>query len=151
MRIAVFIDYWYLQLTLNQRLSESTGIDDYRAKINWRDIGPLFTKAACVKLGIAPTAGTFEGSNIYTSFNPATAEGKKFKNWATTWLDRQPGINVQIRERRPRALPKCPVCHKPITHCPHKGCERPIVATVEKGIDTLLCYRPNTAGNRKLI
>jgi uncharacterized LabA/DUF88 family protein len=75
---------------------------------------------------------------IYTSFNPKTDEGKKFKQWATTWLDRQPGINVQALERKPKALPKCNTCHKEITHCPHQGCGNAIVQTVEKGVDTLL-------------
>lgn len=138
MRIAVYIDYWNLQLTLNKRMSAEKGVDDYRAKINWKDVGVMFANSACGIMGCEVNALSYEGTHIYTSFNPATDDGKKFKNWATTWLDRQPGINVQIRERRPKALPRCPVCHKDITHCPHKGCGKPIVATVEKGIDTLL-------------
>lgn len=138
MRIAVFIDYWNLQLTLNQRVSENKSITDYRAKIDWRKIGTLFTVSAGQILGKEPDDISYEGVYIYTSFNPANSEGKKFKKWATTWLDRQPGVNVQIRERKPKALPRCPVCHKDITHCPHSECGQPIVATVEKGVDTLL-------------
>lgn len=138
MRIAVFIDYWNLQLTLNQGLSKANGVEDYRAKIDWQKVGQLFSQAACKVLGVDEAALSYEGSHIYTSFNPGTEEGKKFRNWATTWLDRQPGINVQIRERKPKALPRCPICHKEISHCPHSGCGKPIVATVEKGIDTLL-------------
>lgn len=138
MRIAVFIDYWNLQLTLNQNMAKVRGLADYRAKINWRNVGQIFTTAACEKLGVNPATVSYEGVYIYTSFNPATDEGKKFKNWATTWLDRQPGVNVQIRERRPKALPRCPACHREITHCPHTGCGKRIVATVEKGVDTLL-------------
>lgn len=138
MKVVVFIDYWNLQLTLNGSLSKIKGVDDYRAKIDWKGIGPLFAKSACEVIGCPTDELSYEGTHIYTSFNPATQDGKKFKNWATTWLDRQPGVNVQIRERKPKALPKCPTCHREITHCPHAGCERPIVATVEKGIDTLL-------------
>lgn len=138
MKIAVYIDYWNLQLTLNQRISEARGVNDYRARIDWRNIGLLFAKSASALLGSDEAALSYEGCHIYTSFNPATDEGKKFRVWATTWLDRQPGVNVQIRERRPKALPKCPICHRDITHCPHQNCGRPIVATVEKGIDTLL-------------
>ena len=138
MKVIVFIDYWNLQLTLNSNLSIQKGIEDYRAKIDWRNLGPLLARTACNVIGCAVADHSCEGCHIYTSFNPATQEGKKFKNWATTWLDRQPGVNVQIRERKPKALPKCPVCHREISHCPHRGCERPIVATVEKGIDTLL-------------
>jgi uncharacterized LabA/DUF88 family protein len=138
MRIAVFIDYWNLQLTINQRIAEQNGLEDYRTKLDWRNIGPVFARSACSVLGVEAQTLSYEGCHIYTSFNPSTEEGRKFKNWATTWLDRQPGINVQIRERKPKALPRCPTCHREITHCPHNGCARPIVATVEKGIDTLL-------------
>ena len=74
--------------------------------------------------------------NIYSSYNPATAEGRKFHNWATTWLDRQPGVKVECRERRPKAKPRCPVCHKLIELCPH--CKKDMVATEEKGVDTLI-------------
>ena len=138
MRIAVFIDYWNLQLTLNQRLSAKNKIDDYRAKIDWKNVGPLFATAANAVLGTPQGGFSYEGTHIFTSYNPSTDEGKKFKAWATTWLDRQPGINVQARERKPKALPKCPVCHREITHCPHAECGKAIVATVEKGVDTLL-------------
>lgn len=138
MRIAVFIDYWNLQLTLNQRLSGQNGVDDYRAKIDWKGIGPTFSASAAAVIGVAQSGFSYEGCYIYTSFNPATEDGKKFKGWATTWLDRQPGVNVQIRERKPKALSKCPSCHKIISHCPHFGCGKPIKATVEKGVDTLL-------------
>lgn len=138
MRIAVFIDYWNFQLTLNKRLSETKKVPDYRAKIDWRNLGPCLATSACTVLGCKPAEMSFEGNYIYTSFNPSTDEGRKFRNWATTWLDRQAGINVEVRERKTKALPRCPTCHKEITHCPHAGCAAPIVATVEKGIDTLL-------------
>lgn len=136
MRVYVFIDYWNLQLTLNQMVSQRHKAQGTRVKIDWQRVGTVFAQEAHKLVNGSPLS--YEGTQIYTSFNPSSEEGKKFKNWATNWLDRQPGINVQIRERRPKALPKCPTCHKDITHCPHTGCEKPIVATVEKGIDTLL-------------
>jgi hypothetical protein len=138
MKIAVFIDYWNFQLTINSRLAALKGVPDYRCKIDWSNLGPKLSQAACEVLGCDPATHSFEGSYIFTSYNPSRDEGKRFKNWALTWLDRQPGINVQARERKPKALPKCPVCYKEITHCPHAACGKPIVATVEKGIDTLL-------------
>jgi uncharacterized LabA/DUF88 family protein len=137
MRIAVFVDYWNFQLTLNERLSKVKKVVDYRSKIDWRALGPSLCASACTVLG--HTVGhSYEGTYIYTSFNPATDDGKKFKNWVTTWLDRQPGINVEIRERKAKALPRCPACHLEIAACPHTPCGKPIVATIEKGIDTLL-------------
>ena len=138
MRIAVFIDYWNFQLTLNERVSRRDGNRDTRFQIDWRSVGIELAKEACPVLANDVTALSYEGCYIYTSYNPSTEEGRKFRNWATTWLDRQPGVNVELRARKPKALPRCPICHKEITHCPHEGCEQPIVATVEKGIDTLL-------------
>jgi hypothetical protein len=104
MKIAVFIDYWNLQLTINQRIAQGLGVDDYRTKIDWKNIGYVFAKEACTVVGIYPSDLSYEGVYIYTSFNPSTEEGRKFRNWATTWLDRQPGVNVQIRERRPKGV-----------------------------------------------
>jgi uncharacterized LabA/DUF88 family protein len=95
-------------------------------------------RAAADILGIKPETASYEGTHIFTSYNPATDEGKKFRNWATTWLDRQPGIIVQVRERKPKAPPKCPKCRQEIARCPHSGCGSPMIGTVEKGIDTLL-------------
>ncbi|WP_161978419.1 NYN domain-containing protein [Sphingomonas oligophenolica] len=138
MRICVFVDYWNLQLTLNKRLGEVRKDDDFRAKIDWKGLGALFSQEAANVIAGVGTAHSYEGTYIYTSYNPKTDDGKKFKQWATTWLDRQPGINVQARERKPKALPKCNTCHREITHCPHTGCGHPIVQTVEKGVDTLL-------------
>lgn len=138
MRIAVFIDYWNFQLTLNECLSKKQGVRDHRASIDWRELGHVLAKAACPVLSVDESALSYEGCYIYTSFNPSTDEGKKYKKWTTTWLDRQPGVNLQIRERKTKALPRCPTCHVEITHCPHDECGHPIVATVEKGVDTLL-------------
>lgn len=137
MRIAVFIDYWNFQLTLNEKASKKAGTEQ-RIKVAWNQLGPELVAKSCEVLGCTPATASFEGTYIYTSYNPTSEEGRKFRNWATTWLDRQPGINVEIRERKPKALPKCPICRRPITHCPHNECGQPIVATVEKGIDTLL-------------
>lgn len=138
MRIAVFVDYWNFQLALNRKIEEKQRTTDVRAKIDWKALGPILAIEAAKQVQNSNVKPDFEGTYVYTSFNPGAEEGRKFRNWATTWLDRQPGVNVEIRERRPKALPRCPICHKEITHCPHDECGQPIVATVEKGIDTLL-------------
>jgi hypothetical protein len=138
MKIAVFVDYWNLQLALNKHIGIINGADDYRASIDWEKLGMTLATKSCGVLGVDPFSLSYEGCYIYTSFNPATDDGKKYKKWAITWLDRQPGNHVEIRERRPKALPRCPACHREISHCPHESCGKPIVATVEKGIDTLL-------------
>ena len=138
MRIAVFIDYWNFQLTLNEGVSKATHTPDARVKVNWKDLGQILAQEACKVLAVDPAGLSYEGCYIYTSFNPLTEEGKKFKNWAVTWLDRQAGVNVQIRERKRKSAQRCPVCHKEINTCPHSDCGQPMVASEEKGIDTLL-------------
>lgn len=64
MKIAVFIDYWNLQLTLNQGLSAAKGVEDYRAKIDWQKVGTLFAQAACGVLGVEQATLSYEGSHI---------------------------------------------------------------------------------------
>ncbi|MCX6638079.1 MAG: NYN domain-containing protein [Acidobacteria bacterium] len=135
-RVRVFVDYWNFQLTLNEREAAARHLADFRFLVDWKKLGPWLAKKACGTVGVANH--TFDGVIIYTSYNPATAEGKKFKNWALTWLDRQPGVSVHCRERKPRSAFKCPACHQPITVCPHGGCGKTIASTIEKGVDTLI-------------
>jgi len=132
-RVRVFVDYWNFQLSLNDREAQLRGLDDYRFKVNWKGLGPWLAQKACTVAGVANHS--FDGVIIYTSYDPAQ-EGGAFRHWVTTWLDRQPGVNVQARERRPRAHLKCPACHQRMTDCPH--CKKPIKSTVEKGVDTLI-------------
>ena len=133
-RVRVFIDYWNLQITLNESEARATGqtTTDVRFKIDWRNFpGWVASKAAEV---VRVSEFSYEGAIIYASYNPRT--DRSFKNWLLTWLDRQPGIQVDVRERRPKALPKCPSCHEEIEACPK--CNARIVATVEKGVDTAI-------------
>jgi uncharacterized LabA/DUF88 family protein len=131
----VFVDYWNFQLTLNEREARHRGVPSDRFKVNWKDFGPWVANKACSVLGISEPH-SFEGAVFYTSYDPAKDEGRKFHQWSTTWLNRQPGARVECRERRPKAPPRCPACHNEITECPH--CNRRIQGTIEKGVDTLI-------------
>ncbi|HKV07682.1 MAG TPA: NYN domain-containing protein [Thermoanaerobaculia bacterium] len=133
-RVMVFIDYWNFQLRLNQLEARERGLADYRFKIDWAILGSLLARKACEAVGI--TDPVFEGCSVYTSFNPGTEEGRRFHHWATTWLGKQVGVTVQIRERKPKNPPRCPSCYAEIATCP--SCNQPIKATVEKGVDTLI-------------
>ncbi len=130
MRIRAFVDYWNFQLSLNDQEARERGLEDYRFKVDWRGLGPWLAQRAAECC--SNENYVFDGVIIYASYNPA-GDGNFFR-WATTWLDRQPGVDVHCVARRPKACPKCPACHKEITHCPH--CGNRIVATVEKGVDT---------------
>ena len=137
-RVRVFVDYWNFQLTMNEKEAADRGLADYRFKIGWRGLGPWLARKACETIGVETGNHVFDGVIIYASYNPSTDEGRGFKKWATTWLDRQPGVSVQCLERKPKALPRCPTCHRAIDTCPHADCGQKIVATVEKGVDTLI-------------
>ena len=99
-RVRVFVDFWNFQLTLN----EASG--NRRVKVDWRGLGPWLADKACSSVGIE--SHSFEGVIIYASFDPNTEEGRKFRTWATGWLDRQNGVTVKCLARRPKAPPKCP-------------------------------------------
>ncbi|HYK90390.1 MAG TPA: NYN domain-containing protein [Acidobacteriota bacterium] len=136
MRIRAFVDYWNFQLSLNHKEQNVTGVSDCRFKVNWKDLGPLLATKAAEVVGCATSGYSFDGVIIYASYNQNTEEGRGFNNWATTWLDRQPGVSVKCLLRKPKALPKCPNCHKEIQNCPL--CGKRINATVEKGVDTFI-------------
>ena len=108
-----------------------------RAKIDWQNIGSILAANAAQK--VKADEYSFDGVIIYASFNPKNTENKSFNRWITTWLNRQPGVQVQCLERQPKAPPKCPVCHQTIENCPHQACGAKIVGTIEKGVDTLIC------------
>ncbi|MDE2180149.1 MAG: NYN domain-containing protein [candidate division NC10 bacterium] len=138
LRVRIFIDYWNFQLTLNEREASERGLDDYRFKIDWKGVGPWLVKKACDAIGVDDRTHSFDGVIIYASHNPLTAEGRGFRKWATTWLDRQPGVSVVCLERKPKALPKCPKCYREIEYCPNQECRSPLIGTVEKGVDTYI-------------
>lgn len=136
-RVRVFVDYWNVQLTINSLEARQRGQQDYRFKVDWKALGPWLARKACELLCMA-SSYSFDGVIIYASYNPKTMEGAGFSKWAHTWLDRQPGVNVVCLERKPKALPKCPTCHRPIEYCPHTPCGAKIEATIEKGVDTYI-------------
>ncbi len=125
-RVRVFVDYWNFQLTLNESVGER------RARVDWKGLGETLAAKACERVKMPDHR--YDGAIIYCSFNPATSEGKKFRQWATGWLDQQPGVNVKCLERRPKDPPSCTSCHQKIEVCPH--CTSRIRPTVEKGVDT---------------
>lgn len=135
-RVRVFIDYWNLQLTFNEKEEKTSGRANCRVKLDWQKIGPVLATKAVQVASIGNYS--FDGVIIYASFNPKTEEGKNFNKWITTWLNRQAGVQVNCLERQPKAPPKCPVCHKIIDYCPHAGCGAKIARTIEKGVDSLI-------------
>lgn len=129
-KVRVFVDYWNFVLRLNEL--------EPRFPIDWKKLGPWLSKRACETASIDPSRIAYEGMGVYSSFDAKTENGRKLRGWLTTWMDRQPGIDVNARERKGRMPPNCPSCHKPVTNCPHSDCGKPMLGTVEKGVDTLI-------------
>lgn len=136
LRTRVFVDYWNLQLTINDREGEATGQTNVRFKVDWRGLPAWLAQKAAEVTGTANYS--FEGAIIYASYNPNTAEGRRDNQWLMTWLNRQPGIQVQCRARQPKNPPRCNTCHRLISNCPHPGCGIRLAGTVEKGVDTAI-------------
>ncbi len=133
-RIRLFVDFWNLQLTLNEKEVKASSQEDVRFAIDWLAFPAVVCREAAKCLGVETFS--YEGTVIYASYNPLGSDGGKFRNWLATWLDRQPGIQVEMRERQPRSTVLCPSCHEGITTCPH--CGETMRATIEKGIDTAI-------------
>ncbi len=109
-RIRVFVDYWNFQLSLNEVEAKKIGAskEATRFRIDWKQVGPWLAHRAAQLVGLDDSAYSFDGVIIYSSYNPKTETDRGFHRWMTTWLDRQPGISVECRERRRKAPPRCP-------------------------------------------
>ena len=134
-RIKVFVDFWNFQLTLNGAEGKVTGNSDERFKIDWNAFPPWAAVEAANVAGVANPS--YEGAMIYASYNPYSSADKSLKRWLETWLNRQPGVQVDIRERQWKDHPRCPDCQKEMVVCPY--CARELqTPTVEKGVDTAI-------------
>ena len=134
-RVRIFVDFWNLQLTISERELKHNHNDPKfkQFHIDWLQLPKKLIAEVSALLG-APCA--YEGTNIYTSYDGKTESGRKHHKWATDWLDRQAGMQVNCYERQPKNPPKCNHCYKPIESCPH--CSQQIAGTVEKGVDTAI-------------
>lgn len=127
LRVWAFVDFWNLQLTLNEY------VDPNSYRLDWKALSPRLVAAAEAILG-QPLK--LEGTNVYLSYNSRTTKGKGLHNWAINTLDRFPGIHVIAKERKPAYPPTCPSCHQTVHACPY--CQGKMTGTVEKGIDAAI-------------
>jgi uncharacterized LabA/DUF88 family protein len=133
-RLRIFVDFWNFQLTINEEERLYANDTTVRFEIDWLLLPQVLTAEAAKLLSIANY--TYEGMSVYTSFDPKSPDAGKYKKWATTWLDRQPGVQVKCFERRPKNAPKCRKCKSSIDKCPN--CTEDMAGTVEKGVDTAI-------------
>jgi len=129
-RVRVFIDFWNFQLALNKRLPNF--------QLDWKKLGPWLAERAGRVFLDAGQQGRihFEGLHIYLSHDPSKVGDEGLRKWATNTLDRFPGVQVVLKERRPKDPPSCPSCHQAVSSCP--ACKASMKGTTEKGIDTAI-------------
>lgn len=128
-RVRAFIDFWNFQLALKKWRSDFN--------LDWKGLGPwLTTQAGQTMPDVSPANMRYQGLHVFLSYNATSGKDDALKRWATTVLDRFPGVEVVIKERRPKNAPNCPTCHTPVETCPH--CSASMRGTMEKGIDTAI-------------
>jgi uncharacterized LabA/DUF88 family protein len=122
----IFIDYWNFQLNIINYYGKEFRLD-------WSKLSSLLIGKSADIIG---SLLEYEGMNVYMSFDDNKTSDKHLKDWAKNVLDKFPGIDVTMLERKPRNPFKCPDCHQEIIACPH--CGKTMKATVEKGVDTAI-------------
>ena len=127
-RVLVFVDCRNLVLSLRRANGGENVL------LDWTKLPGFLVQAAGEVAGVTETS--FRGMRVYTSYDPAKPANKKFKNWLTNWLDKQPGVHVNVKARKRKRPPKCPECHEEVKVCPH--CNKAFVGTEEKGVDTAI-------------
>lgn len=110
-RVKVFVDYWNLQLSMNQRETAVSGNPDPKVKIDWRSLGAWLAKKAAEVAGLG-VGFAYEGINIYASYNPQTTEGKGLQQvddnmgkpaaWSPRGMLRETAENATEMSRMPQ-------------------------------------------------
>jgi uncharacterized LabA/DUF88 family protein len=125
--LRIFVDFWNFQISWNERTN--------KAPLDWTKFSQVMLAETKKIIGLENCK--YHGTNVYASVDMTKKEGGNLKAWLTNFLDRQPGINTDIRERRPR--PKsvhCKNCDVEIINCP--SCQKPILRAGEKGVDAAI-------------
>lgn len=129
LRVRIFVDFWNLSINVRNWRNDLS--------LDYSKLGPWLTAragevAAQTGQSIAPVV--YEGMHVYLSYDPM--KDAKLRGWALSVVDRFPGVQVVLMERKPKHAPNCPACRKSIDTCPH--CTVPMRGTLEKGIDTAM-------------
>lgn len=122
----IFVDYWNFQLQWNNRSSGK--------KCDWPKLPSTLaaaTQSCAPQLGLPQV----EDIRVYASYNPIREA--PLRSWLDSFLDRQPGFRVFVRERKPRPTKiHCRRCDTELAACP--TCDDPFTRAVEKGTDAAI-------------
>lgn len=130
-RVRAFVDFWNFQLSINEWRPPKFNLD-------WRRFGPWLAQQAGAEFLAAGQLGQvrYDGLHVYLSHDPKASKDNGLRTWASNTLDRFPGVEVHLKERRPKNPPSCPACKEAIGTCPK--CSASMRGTIEKGIDTAI-------------
>jgi len=115
-RVRAFVDFWNFQIAMNKWRDHFP--------LDWNRLGPWLAEQAGTLFLASGQQGRiqYEGLHVYMSYNPLDQKDHGLRNWATNVLDRFPGVEVVMKQRRPKDPPECPTCHTPVTVCPETAC-----------------------------
>ena len=126
-KVRLFIDFWNLQLAWNEHAGG--------ARLNWPKLPQVLLAQAQVLSGL--DTFQYDGTSVYASVDVTKAADRNLRNWLDNFLDRQAGITVFVRERRPRTRTiHCQECNQEFSACPH--CGKPLRKAAEKGVDAAI-------------
>lgn len=128
-RTTVFVDFWNFQLNWNSRIE--------RAKLDWHKLSSVLKRQAELSFKSFGLDGEvqIDQIKIYASYEPKNDADHKLQNWLESWLQRQPGFDVIIKEKTWREQEvHCRGCKVSISKCPN--CQRPLGSASEKMIDS---------------
>lgn len=124
-RVRVFVDFWNYTLSMREV--------DSQFRTDWSALGPVLARTAGQRIA-SQSPAQYQGLNFYGSYDPHSARDRALRRWATTVVDRFPGVSVSIVPRqRKRSPPQCPQCQVPVPQCP--ACGADMRGTEEKGVD----------------
>lgn len=127
MRTRLFIDFWNFQLNWNKVAREDQGIA-------WEKVPGALLQRSKEVLGAAGL-GTpvLEETRVYASCE--TDKDQNLRGWLHNKLDRLPGFQVFVHDRRWRKKPvHCRECGESTEDCPK--CSKPFGRAGEKSVDT---------------
>lgn len=122
-RVRLFIDFW--NFTLGIRNFDP----DYR--VNWEEMPNILVSQA-----VPTIPSSYEGACVYASINPKSRKDLGLKDFLLNTVNKMPGYEIKIFERKAKKNPICQNCHAEIKICP--SCKSLLDRTVEKGVDTAI-------------
>lgn len=129
MRVRIFIDFWNLQLAWNDWHRNRGKVD--RIAIPWERRLPE------VLVRRVDSRAIYVGTHVFASVDPNKPADQRLRGFLHA-MDGFPGYKVLVKDRKPKAPPRCTneACKAVVATCP--TCQTPIRGTVEKGIDAAL-------------